>query len=86
MVPVYLLVEMGFDDSIVVQPEPFTERVLSDFEAPIHVAAQSGGEKETDGKGERSRLKAIHQGGAGGRLRQRDPHLLFHPCLVGTPG
>ncbi len=49
---VEIFVEMSFDDPIVVESQAFTERVLGDLEAAIHVASQGRGEEESDGEGE----------------------------------
>jgi len=49
-----LLIEMGFDDAVVIDPKTFTERILGDFESAVHIASQGSGEKEADGKGQRS--------------------------------
>jgi hypothetical protein len=47
---VEILVEMGFDDPIVVQAEAFTERILGDLKAAIYIASQGRTEKESDGQ------------------------------------
>ena len=49
VVPIDVLVEVGFDDAVVVDAEPFTEGVLRDLEPAIDVSSQGRGEIEPDG-------------------------------------
>ena len=44
-----VLVEVGFDDAVVVDAEPLTEGVLRDLEPAIDISSQGRGEIESDG-------------------------------------
>jgi len=44
-----VLVEVGFDDTVVVDAEPFTEGILRDLEPAIDISSQGRGKIEPDG-------------------------------------
>ena len=37
--PVDVFVEMGFDDAVVVQSQPFAQRILRNLQPPIHITS-----------------------------------------------
>lgn len=81
-----VLIQVGFDDSIVIETQAFAERVLGDLKPSIDIATQGRGEEEPDGESQRPRLEPMHQRCAGRRLGQRDPELPSHLGLVGSSG
>jgi hypothetical protein len=44
-----VLVEVGFDDAVVVDAESLTEGILRDFEAAVDVSSEGRGKIEPDG-------------------------------------
>ena len=49
VVLVDVFVEVGFDDAVVVDAEPFAEGILRDLEPAIDISSQGRGEIEPDG-------------------------------------
>lgn len=80
---VHILVQMCFNDAIVVEADPFTEGVLGDFEAAIDITAERRGEIEADGESERFRSEPMRQGLFVRGLGQGQPELLADMLLVG---
>ena len=46
-----VFVEVGFDDAVVVDAEPFTESILRDLEPAIDIASEGRGKIEPDRQG-----------------------------------
>ena len=44
-----VFVEVGFDDAVVVDPEPLTEGILRDLQSTVDVSSQGRGKIKTDG-------------------------------------
>ena len=53
-----MLVEVGFDDAVVVDAEPLTDGILRDLEPAIDISSQGRGKIESDGQGEPLRLES----------------------------
>ncbi len=81
-----VFVEVGFDDAVVVDAEPFTEGILCDLEPAIDITPEGRGKIEPDGQGEPFRLEPCKKGSSVSGLRQFQPHELSHVNLIGTPG
>jgi hypothetical protein len=43
-----VFVQMGFNDAIVIDPESLAQCILGDFQASVHVAAQTGRKEKPD--------------------------------------
>jgi hypothetical protein len=84
--PVNVFVEMRFDNPIVVQPETFAERILRNFQPPIHIASQGRREIEADGQGERTGLELRQEDGPVRRCCESYPDELSDLCLIGSAG
>jgi hypothetical protein len=56
--PIDVLVQVCFDDAVVVQSQAFAEGILCDFESPVHITSQGGREIEADRQSETTRLQA----------------------------
>jgi hypothetical protein len=46
-----MLVQMGFDNAVIVHAKPFTEGILRDLEPPVDITSQSRGEVKPYRKG-----------------------------------
>lgn len=57
VVSIDVLVEVGFDNAVVVDAEPFTEGILRNLEPAIDVSSQRRSEIEPDGQSEPIRLE-----------------------------
>lgn len=57
VVSIDVLVEVGFDDAVVIDAEPFTEGILRNLEPTIDVPSQGRSEIEPDGQSEPIRLE-----------------------------
>jgi hypothetical protein len=84
VVSIDVFVEMGFDDTVVVDAESFTEGILRNLEPAIDVSPQGRRKIEPDGQGEPFRLELSKEGGTVSGLRQLQPHELSHLGLIGT--
>ena len=56
-----VLVQVGFDYAVVVDPQSLADRILCDLEAAIDVSPQGRGEIKSNGKRQRFRLEARQQ-------------------------
>lgn len=56
MLLVDVLIKVGLDNPVVVEPESFADCVLGDFEAAVQVAPQGSREEEADRECQRARL------------------------------
>ena len=81
-----ILIQMCFNNAIVIEADPFTEGVLGNFEAAIDITSERRGEVEADGESERFRSKAMQQGVFVAGLGQGQPELLPDLLLVGSTG
>ena len=79
-----VFVEVGFDDSVVVDAESLAEGILRDLEPTINVSSQGRGKIEPDGEGKPFRLESCKQGGPMIGLRQLQPHELSHLGFIRT--
>ena len=53
-----VFVEVGFDDTVVIDAESLTEGILRDLEPAVDVSSQGRSKIEPDGQGEPLRLKS----------------------------
>lgn len=83
---IHILVQMCFNNAIVVEADPFTEGVLGNFEAAIDITAERRGEIEADGESERFRLEPTREGLFVRGLGQGQPELLPDMLLIGSTG
>ena len=81
-----VFVEMGFDDTVVVDAESFTEGILRDLEPAVDVAPQGRGKIEANGQGQPLRLELCKQGSPVGGLRQLQPYELSYLGLIRATG
>lgn len=83
---VNLLIQMSFNDAIVVYAKPFADRILSNLQTAVEVTSEGGCKKESYRERERSRLKSFPQGASRWGLDQCQPYLLADICLIGASG
>jgi len=78
-----MLVQMGFDNAVIVHAKPFTEGILRDLEPAVDITSQSRSEIKPYREGERGGLELGEQGGSMGRVYQRQPDKLSDLCFIG---
>lgn len=83
---IHILVEMSFDDAIVIDADSLAEGILCDFESAVDIAAERRGEIEVDGEGQGFSAKPMHQRVLVGRLGESQPELLTGLLLIGSSG
>ncbi len=84
VVSIDVLVEVGFNDAVVIDAESLTEGILGDLESAIHVASQGRRKIEPNRQGEPLRLELCKQGGPICGLCQVQPYELSHLGLICT--
>ena len=83
---IHILVEMRFDDAIVIEANSLAEGILGDFESAVDVAAERRREIEADGEGQRFSAEPLHQRALVGGLGKRQPELLTGLLFIGSSG
>ena len=58
VVLIYVFVEVGFDDTVVIDAESLAEGILRDLEPAVDVSSQGRSKIEPDGQGEPLRLES----------------------------
>lgn len=83
---IHILVEMRFDNAIVIEADSFAESILGDFQSAVDIPAEGGCEIEANGEGQGFRAKPMHQGLFMRGLGESQPELLTGLLLIGSSG
>ena len=81
-----VLVEVSFDDAIVVDPEAFAKRILGNLESAVDIAPEGRRKVEADRQAQRRRLKLGKECRSLRSLRQAQPDELSDLRLVVSSG